>query len=64
MKLVVDRDLCEANGVCLNAAPEAFELDDEDVLHLKVVEPSDEAQRERLEAAIQSCPRTALSWQT
>jgi len=64
MKLVVDRDLCEANGTCVNVAPEAFELDDDDVLHLQVVEPADDTQRERLEAAIRSCPRTALSWKT
>ncbi|MCA9711624.1 MAG: ferredoxin [Myxococcales bacterium] len=64
MKLVVDRDLCEANGICVRVAPEAFELGDDDVLHLRVVEPADAAQQERLEAAIRSCPRTALSWET
>jgi len=62
MKLVVDRDLCEANGTCVQVAPEAFDLDDDDVLHLRVVEPSDEEQTRQLEAAIRSCPRTALSW--
>ncbi|MCX4246986.1 ferredoxin [Paraliomyxa miuraensis] len=63
MKLVVDRDLCEANGVCVRLAPEAFELDDDDVLHLRVVTPTDDAHRARLEAAIRGCPKAALSWE-
>ena len=62
MKLTVDRDLCEANGTCLRFAPEALQLDDDDVLHLRVGEPSDEQQRQRIDTAIRSCPRTALSW--
>ncbi len=34
MRVVVDRDLCEANGVCAGLAPEVFDLDDEDYLHI------------------------------
>jgi ferredoxin len=62
MKIVVDRDLCEANGVCVRLAPDAFELDDDDVLHLRVVQPRDAAHRARLDAAIAGCPKCALSW--
>ena len=36
MRVAVDRDLCEANGVCAGLAPEVFDLDDEDYLHILV----------------------------
>jgi ferredoxin len=61
MRIVVDRDLCEANGVCVRIAPDAFALDD-DVLHLRVLQPLDTAQRARMDAAIAGCPRGALAW--
>src|SRR5262249_25095957 len=32
MRVTVDPDLCEANGVCANLVPQVFDLDDEDVL--------------------------------
>lgn len=62
MKLVLDRDLCEANGVCVRLAPEAFALDDGDLLHLKVIRPVDESQRAAIDAAIAGCPKGALAW--
>ena len=34
MRVAVDRDRCEANGVCAGLAPEVFDLDDEDYLHI------------------------------
>ena len=34
MRVEVDRDLCEANGVCAGLAPEVFDLDGEDYLHI------------------------------
>lgn len=62
MKLVLDRDLCEANGVCVRVAPEVFALDDDDVLHLKVLRPADASQRAAIDAAIAGCPKGALAW--
>ena len=38
MRVAVDRDLCEANGVCTGLAPEIFDLDDEDYLHILAAE--------------------------
>ncbi|MFE3618116.1 ferredoxin, partial [Streptomyces anulatus] len=32
MKIIVDFDRCEANGVCVGIAPDMFELDDDDQL--------------------------------
>ncbi|WP_437738334.1 ferredoxin [Sorangium sp. So ce1335] len=60
MKIVVDEERCEANGVCVRAAPEAFRLDDDDRLHLLVTEVPSEL-RDKVERAVRDCPRGALS---
>lgn len=60
MKIVVDRDRCEANQVCMRVAPEAFQVDDKDQLHVLVDEVSPEM-RKRVEQAVKLCPRQALS---
>ena len=39
MKIKVDFDLCETNGLCEGIAPEVFELDDDDFLQLKTRRP-------------------------
>lgn len=59
-KIVVDYELCEANGRCVKVAPEVFRLDDEDMLHLETEHPS-ESQLDRVEKAVKLCPRAALS---
>ena len=62
MKVTVDRDLCEANGVCAGLAPEVFDLDDEDQLHILRPEvPARLADVTR--RAVGSCPKTALHLQ-
>ena len=33
MKVKVDFDLCEANAVCMDVAPELFMVDDDDSFH-------------------------------
>ncbi|XXT24021.1 ferredoxin [Sorangium sp. So ce429] len=60
MKIVVDEERCEANGVCMRAAPEAFRVDDDDRLHLLVTEVPPEL-RAKVERAVRDCPRGALS---
>lgn len=60
MKIVVDWDRCEANGVCVRVAPEAFNLDEKDQLHVLVENVTPE-QRARVEQAVRDCPRQALS---
>ena len=58
-RVVVDHDECEANAVCVGIAPEMFELDDDEVLHILVEEPDgDLAGRAR--EAVDSCPKRAL----
>ena len=62
MKIKVDFDLCESNALCEAMAPEVFELDDDDFLQLKTDETTDE-NLERVNQAIASCPRAAISLQ-
>ena len=60
MRVTVDRDSCEANGVCANLVPEVFEVDDEDILHIGTDQvPGELADAVRL--AVRSCPKAALS---
>lgn len=59
MRVEVDRDLCEANEVCVGFAPAVFALDDEDELVVNQSEvPPDDI--ERVTQAVASCPRNAL----
>ena len=60
MRIVVNRALCEGNGKCEEAAPELFELDDEDELHVLNETPPEEL-RAKLERAVMLCPKNALS---
>jgi ferredoxin len=60
MRVRVDRDLCESNGVCERLAPEVFEVGDDDRLRLKQERPP-EALRARVEEAVRRCPKRALS---
>src|SRR5262245_27111927 len=62
VRVIVDRDRCEGNAVCLGIAPDIFDLDDEDYAVVKTDPiPSD---REQLaEQAIAECPRAALQRQ-
>lgn len=58
MRVHVDRERCEAHGVCETIAPEVFRLGEDDVLQ-HVAEP-DEALREQVQRAVASCPAQAI----
>ncbi len=60
LKIVVDWDRCEANGVCVRAAPESFDLDDKDMLHVLTEQVPPEL-RAKVERAVRECPKQALS---
>ena len=62
MKIVVDWDRCEANGVCVRDAPTAFHLDERDQLHV-LTETVDAEQLAQAEQAVRHCPRQALTLQ-
>jgi len=60
MRVVVDLNQCEANGLCMGVAPEVFDLTDDDELVLLQEHP-DESLRELVEEAVRQCPRQAIS---
>jgi ferredoxin len=59
LTIVVDRDLCEANRKCMREAPDIFQVDDDDQLHLLVEHPGPELLA-KVQSAIDRCPRGAL----
>jgi ferredoxin len=59
VKVHVDMNLCQSNGECCFAAPEVFELGDDDVL--RWVEEPDEALRPKVEQAAAACPVQAIT---
>ncbi|NNE73962.1 MAG: ferredoxin [Acidimicrobiales bacterium] len=60
MKIVVDYDLCESNAICMQIAPEVFEVRDDDFLYVLNENPGDEL-REKMEESVQRCPKQAIS---
>jgi len=61
-KIVVDFDLCESNAVCMDVAPEIFEVRDDDFLYILQEQP-DAAARPVVEEAVERCPKGAISLQ-
>lgn len=59
-KVVVDYDLCESNAVCMDIAPEVFEVRDDDFLYLLTEEPGDEL-REKVDSSVERCPKQAIT---
>ena len=60
MRVIVDWDRCESNGRCMDAAPEVFQVQDDDVLHVLQEHP-DPSLREQVLQAVEACPKLALS---
>jgi ferredoxin len=61
MRVIVDPELCESNGVCVSIAPELFALGDDDLEPAQVLRaPVPDDWRERAERAARSCPKQAI----
>lgn len=58
-KVVVDYDLCESNAICMDIAPEVFEVRDDDFLYL-LTETPDEALRAKVQESADRCPKQAI----
>ncbi len=59
MRIEVDWDLCESNGVCMGITPEVFHLGDDDML--TVLQPDVTPANEALvRDAVRQCPRQAI----
>ena len=60
MRIVVDYDLCESNAICMQIAPDVFEVRDDDFLYV-LNETPPESMREKMEEAVQRCPKQAIA---
>jgi ferredoxin len=60
MKVIVDELRCDAHGLCVDACPEVFDIDDSDDVVRVLIEQPDESLRESLERAEQLCPKAAI----
>jgi ferredoxin len=59
MRIVVDFSLCESNALCVDAAPEIFEVRNDDRLYVLNENPPEEL-RAKVEAAARVCPKQAI----
>ena len=59
MRVIVDQDRCEGNARCVNAAPEVFDLRDDDKAAVLIEQPGEEL-RAKVERAARLCPRQAI----
>ena len=59
-RVVVDFDLCESNARCMEAAPEVFEVRDDDFLYILDEKPPEDM-RSKVEEAVRLCPKAAIS---
>lgn len=62
MKVVIDYDLCEANALCMKAAPEIFRVEEDDTLTIKLDVVPDEL-KEKAQEAARLCPRQAITYE-
>jgi ferredoxin len=60
MRVVVDFDLCESNALCMAAAPEVFEVRDDDFLYVLQEEPPEDL-RDKVTEAARRCPKQAIT---
>ena len=59
LRIHIDRDLCVSFGDCIEAAPDVFEFDDEEIAVF--VSEAGTIDRDQLIAACASCPVDALT---
>jgi ferredoxin len=58
-KVGVDLDLCESNALCMVAAPEVFEIRDDNIVYVLLTHPPNEL-RSKVDEAVRQCPKEAI----
>jgi ferredoxin len=61
VRVVVDELRCDAHGVCVDACPEVFALDDDEDMVTVLQDEPDESLRASLERAALMCPKAAIT---
>jgi ferredoxin len=59
-KVVVDPNVCDLHGICVEASPEVFEMGDDGVLRV-LNETPPEGLRAKVDQAVRECPTGAIS---
>ena len=59
-RIVVDFDLCESNAICMQVAPQVFEVRDDDFLYILDETPGEDL-RAKVDEAVQRCPKQAIA---
>jgi ferredoxin len=59
VRVEVDMELCQSNGLCCISAPDVFELGDDDILRYQPA--PDESLREAVAEAELGCPVQAIT---
>jgi ferredoxin len=59
-RVEVDFDKCESNALCMAAAPDVFEVREDDFLYVLQERPPDELRDRCIEAA-RVCPKQAIT---
>jgi ferredoxin len=62
MKVVVDPSICDLHGLCVETAPEVFEIGDDGALHV-LNETPPEGVHAKVDKAVRECPTGAISIQ-
>ena len=62
VKVIVDMSQCDLHGLCVEAAPEVFEIDDNGVLQVLIEAPPEDL-RAKVEKAVRECPTGAITIQ-
>lgn len=60
MKVVVDLNICDLHGLCVEAAPEIFQIGGDGALHVLIETPPDEL-RPKVDKAVRECPTGAIA---
>ena len=60
MKVVVDLSICDLHGLCVEAAPEVFQIGDDGALHILNDTP-EQGLRAKVDRAVRECPTGAIS---
>ena len=59
MKVSVDFEVCQSHGLCMQSAPEVFEVKDDGFLYILNETPPDSL-RKKVETAVRECPTGAI----
>lgn len=60
MRVVVDREACDSNALCMGVAPELFDVPGEGPVQVLVEHPSEDL-RAKAEEAVRVCPTQCIS---